>query len=239
MSDRAKGNAAAGGSDADDVRVVDRNPRGRREMILYLALFVAAGYAGYAVTPRPGTPMPPPAAERSAVQPMAVGARQQPENEEATPPRPSKVVAPALVSATRRTTAPRAVEQEEEGDTSLDLSDFIPPGERPTAGQVIEELHKRGIYDGIGAFPPPGTSPPMVGLAVPEDFELPEGYVRHHQSTDDGQPIEPILMFSPDYEFFDENGNPIPIPDDRVVPAELAPPGLPTRDIEIPPDREP
>ena len=51
------------------------------------------------------------------------------------------------------------------------------------------------------AIPPPGTRPPLVGLAVPEDFALPEGYVRHHQATDDGQRIEAILMFSPDRQF--------------------------------------
>ena len=31
------------------------------------------------------------------------------------------------------------------------------------------------------------TRTPLVGLAVPPDFPLPEGYVRHHQVTDDGQ----------------------------------------------------
>jgi hypothetical protein len=41
----------------------------------------------------------------------------------------------------------------------------------------------------------------MVGLAVPEDFVLPEGYVRHHQATDDGQRIEAIRMFAPGRQF--------------------------------------
>lgn len=116
-----------------------------------------------------------------------------------------------------------------------DLSEFIPPGEAPTMAEVIEGLHEAGIRTGLGAFNPPGTSPPLVGLAVPEDFPLPEGYVRHYQATDDGQRIEPILMFSPDYQFFDAAGRPMRIPDDRVVPRELAPPGLPIRLIEIPP----
>ena len=89
---------------------------------------------------------------------------------------------------------------------------------------MIERLHEAGIYSGIAAFPPPGTKPPLVGLAVPDDFELPEGYVRHYQVTDDGQRIAPILMFSPDYEFFDDDGQPIVIPEDRVVPPDLAPP---------------
>jgi hypothetical protein len=72
-------------------------------------------------------------------------------------------------------------------------------------------------------------------LAVPEDYVLPEGYVRHHQATDDGQAIEPILMYSPDYEFLDAAGRPIAIPADRVVPPGQAPPGLPIRLVRIPP----
>ena len=67
--------------------------------------------------------------------------------------------------------------------------------------EVIDRLHQAGVYGGLGAFSPPGTRPPLVGLAVPEDFVLPEGYVRHYQATDDGQRIEPILMFSPDHQF--------------------------------------
>jgi hypothetical protein len=78
-----------------------------------------------------------------------------------------------------------------------------------------------------------------VGLAVPEGFELPAGYVRHHQATDDGQRIEAILMFSPDYQWFDAAGQPIQLPPDRVVPPELAPPGLPIRRIVVPAPVEP
>lgn len=70
---------------------------------------------------------------------------------------------------------------------------------------------------------------------MPEDFELPEGYVRHYQSTDEGVPIEPILMFAPDFTLLDANGRPIALPDNRVVPPELAPPGLPRRRVRIPP----
>ena len=117
-----------------------------------------------------------------------------------------------------------------------DLASVIVPGTPvPTMGDVIEGLHKAGIRTGLGAFNPPGTSPPLVGLAVPEDFVLPEGYVRHHQATDDGQAIEPILMYSPDYEFLDAAGNPVAIPADRVVPASHAPAGLPIRQVRIPP----
>jgi hypothetical protein len=99
---------------------------------------------------------------------------------------------------------------------------------------VIERLHERGIYSGLGAFSPPGTRPPMIGLAVPEDFELPPGYVRHHQATDDGQRIEAILMFAPDFQLYDAAHNPIDMPKDRIVPPELALPGLPIRRIVIP-----
>jgi hypothetical protein len=120
-------------------------------------------------------------------------------------------------------------------DSSRDLSEFYVPGQPvPTMGEVIDRLHKAGIRSGLGAFSPPGTSPPLSGIAVPDDFPLPQGYVRHFQTTDDGQPIEAILMFSPDFEFFDASGKPIAIPENRVVPPEWAPPELPVRLIEIP-----
>jgi hypothetical protein len=71
---------------------------------------------------------------------------------------------------------------------------------------------------------------------VPEDLELPEGYVRHYQATDDGELLPPILMFHPDYEFFDANGQPIELPEDLIVPPELAPPGLEDEPLlELPP----
>jgi hypothetical protein len=121
---------------------------------------------------------------------------------------------------------------------SIDLADVIPPGSpEPTMGEVIEGLHAAGIRSGLGAFNPPGTSPPLVGLAVPPDFPLPDGYVRHHQVTDDGQDIEPILMFHPDYEFVDGGGRAINVPPNRVVPPQWAPPGLPVRQVRIPPPR--
>jgi hypothetical protein len=135
--------------------------------------------------------------------------------------------APAPTPRIRRTRDP-------DGDQTPDIADYINEGERPTMNEVIERLHQAGVRSGLGAFSPPGTRPPLVGLAVPEDFPLPEGYVRHYQATDDGQRIEPILMFAPDREFADAAGRPIAIPKDRVVPPELAPPGLAVRRITIP-----
>ena len=41
-------------------------------------------------------------------------------------------------------------------------------------------------------------------------------------------------MFHPDYEFVDEHGRPITLPADRVVPPELAPPGMPIRMLDVP-----
>jgi hypothetical protein len=134
-------------------------------------------------------------------------------------------------------TTPRAVEGD--ADPTRDLSSYVARGERPTMGEVIKRLHEQGIHTGLGAFSPPGTRPPLVGLAVPENFELPKGYVRHHQATDDGQRIEAVLMFAPDFQLYDAANQPIAMPADRVVPPELAPPGLPIRRIVVPPPIEP
>lgn len=120
------------------------------------------------------------------------------------------------------------------GDQTPDLADYINEGERPTMGEVIARLNAAGVYTGLGAFSPPGTKPVLVGLAVPEDFVLPAGYVRHYQATDDGQRVEAILRFAPDVQLFDAARRPIAMPKDRVVPPELAPPGLPIRRITIP-----
>jgi hypothetical protein len=137
----------------------------------------------------------------------------------ALPPTPAASVAPL---------------RDPNGDQTPDLSDYVNPGEQPTMAQVIERLHQAGVHTGLGAFSPPGTRPPLVGLAVPDDYALPDGYVRHYQATDDGQRIEPILMFAPGRTFVDASGQAVTVPPDRVVPPELAPAGLPIRRIAIP-----
>jgi hypothetical protein len=147
----------------------------------------------------------------------------------APPPRPVAAAPVAPVAP------PRIARQRDPGgDQTPDIVDYINEGERPSMNEVIDRLHQAGIRSGLGAFSPPGTRPPLVGLAVPEDFPLPDGYVRHHQATDDGQRIEPVLMFAPDRQFVDAAGRPFAIPKDRLVPPELAPPGLPVRRITIP-----
>ena len=102
------------------------------------------------------------------------------------------------------------------------------------AKDAIAALRAAGVHDGISVFPPPGTDPPKSGIIVPDDWVLPEGYVRHFQTTDEGESLPPILMFHPDYELVDENGDPVAVLEDRVVPPELAPPGIPVRMLDIP-----
>ncbi|SFM21486.1 hypothetical protein [Rugamonas rubra] len=123
---------------------------------------------------------------------------------------------------------------EGDADPTRDLKSYLSRGENPSMAEVIERLHERGVHSGLGAFSPPGTRPPLIGLAVPEDFVLPKGYVRHHQATDDGQRIEAILMFAPDFQLVGADQQAIAMPADRVVPPELAPPGLPIRRITLP-----
>jgi hypothetical protein len=120
-----------------------------------------------------------------------------------------------------------------------------PPGDvsapAPTAPELPQFPDAPGDQpSGIALFPPLGTDPPKAGIVVPDDFELPEGYVRHYQATDDGASLPAILMFHPDYVWLDENGEPVALPDNRIVPPELAPPGLPPVLLPLPePSPEP
>ncbi|WP_394825507.1 hypothetical protein [Pendulispora albinea] len=108
-----------------------------------------------------------------------------------------------------------------------------PAAEEPLAAPAASAS---SLPEGIRAFPRPGTKRIKVGIVVPEDFELPPGYVRHYQSTDKGEGLRPILMFHPDYAPKDDQGHPLPIPADRIVPPEMAPPGLALERLEVPLD---
>ena len=149
---------------------------------------------------------------------------------------PARVAPASVTSAAPAAASVQAIPRHRDpnGDQTPDLADYVNPGEKPTMTEVITRLHEAGVHTGLGAFNPPGTKPPLIGLAVPEDFALPPGYVRHYQATDDGQRIEPILMFAPDYQPTTADGRPVAMPRDRVVPPELAPPGLPIRRIVVP-----
>ena len=107
--------------------------------------------------------------------------------------------------------------------------------------EFLERLHEEGLYDlpkpgeeptGMMLFPAPGTDPPKKGIIVPEGFELPPGYVRHYQTTDDGERLPAILMFSPDKPPLDANGEPMKVTENGIVPPELAPPGLPIQVLD-------
>lgn len=217
MTTNGPGNTPAPSSPQGDggVRVTAQAGRGRRVRALYFVLALTLLGAGAAIVlMKRGGGDRPPVADIAATMPTEQNAA---------------VHASPQVNAEERT--------RRDPD---DLANYVSPGDRaPTMGEVIEKLHDAGIHTGLGAFNPPGTSPPLIGLAVPEDFPLPEGYVRHYQATDDGQRIEPILMFSPDFDFRDASGRPIAMPDNLVVPPHLAPPGLPLRPIEIPPPSDP
>jgi hypothetical protein len=213
------------------------NPRTWRPSPGYLAIalgIVAGSLAYWWMSAPPPVPVADDSATRAAL-PVAANsstaAAPLPAAAAASNPTPA-APAPAVIATVSGTREP-------DGDLTPDISVFVNKGESPTMGEVIDRLHQAGVHSGLGAFSPPGTRPPLVGLAVPEDFVLPEGYVRHYQATDDGQRIEPILMFSPDHPFFDAAQRPITIPQDRVVPPELAPPGLPIRRIVIPAPTEP
>jgi hypothetical protein len=204
---------------------------GWRPQLGWLALALAAATGGvvlWATAPGPAEPGGAPAPASPVVLPTAA-----PPSALVTAHRASAAVLLPLVAASSPA-AQTTHAREPEGDLTPDISVFVNKGERPTMTEVIERLHQAWEYGGLGAFSPPGTRPPLIGLAVPEGFALPEGYVRHYQATDDGQRIEAILMFAPDRQFVDAAGNPVVIPADRVVPLEFAPPGLPIRRIEIP-----
>ena len=40
-------------------------------------------------------------------------------------------------------------------------------------------------------------------------------------------------MFHPDYHPVDEHGDPIALPADRIVPPDMAPPGMPIEMLEL------
>lgn len=108
--------------------------------------------------------------------------------------------------------------------------------EEPVSQDAPEEVPaeaEAGPKEGLALFRP-GTKPLKQGIVVPEDFELPQGYVRHYQTTDNGERVQAILMFHPDYKPKDSAGQPVELPESRVVPPEMAPPGMPIDILELP-----
>lgn len=203
----------SGAPDGDGVRVTQLPRDGARHLrrwVVGAAAVAAVGIAWLALGPDDGRPQAR-AAERSNT---AVAAASTP------------------LSATRASATQEDAPRPTPAEAPDDLAAYFEPGDpEPTGAELIDALHTAGVRTGIGAFNPPGTSPVLTGLAVPKDFVLPPGYVRHHQVTDEGVPLEPILMFSPDFSLYDAQGRAIPLPADRVVPPQFAPPGLPLRRV--------
>jgi hypothetical protein len=152
--------------------------------------------------------------------------------------------APAVPTAMRspERVVPRRVAVPLVEDAAGSAVTATPAPEKPRreidAADAIVALREEGIHDGIAAFGIPGSHPPKAGIVVPEEFELPEGYVRHYQSTDDGEQLPAILMFHPDYEFVNEAGEVVKLPEDGVVRPEMAPPGIDTKQVLVVPERK-
>jgi hypothetical protein len=165
--------------------------------------------------------------------------RPSPDAPRATPPPPSPAFSQARVSGAAGDEAPRAAARDAAPSHVAAASSARrrpeTSGEPPRDGTAVNAAGEPPeTPSGIGLFPPPGTDPPKSGIIVPDDYELPPGYVRHYQATDDGQRLQPILMFHPDFQPVDDRGRPVKLPKDRVVPPSMAPPGLPIEKLPVP-----
>jgi hypothetical protein len=167
--------------------------------------------------------MQPPEAQAAQVPIAAAGGPQvaaPPPRADPPPPRPSAAAIAAKPASAGNPAAKPAAQPEDEP--------------MPDGGEVYLEQLPRGDGGGIDAFPRPGTKPILRGIIVPDGFALPQGYVAHVQATDDGRELPPILMFHPDY-----HPPGVSIPENRVVPESMAPPGMPIEWLNPPPLRDP
>ncbi len=151
------------------------------------------------------------------------------------PPEP----APALVSADPTEPAATSGQPTRRAQTEEAAELPAPDDAVPAPPPPETAARSSDTPTGIHAFPPLGTRPKLTGIVVPDDFELPPGYVRHYQTTDDGQRLAPILMFDPINPPLDPFGEPIDVPADRIVPPELAPDDMPIDMLELPEQPEP
>jgi hypothetical protein len=221
MSGHSRGRDAR--TDADGVRVVATGARRDVWLVVVLGVVVVALVIGVR------------ASRRSAV-PAEVAAT-LPADPQAAPPAPSR--APPSPAGGSPADSARAGNPPPPGYTAETWREERRAARADARAAAKEPpLTVTEENTGLALFPAPGTKPVRRGIVVPEDFPLPDGYVRHYQTTDDGEMLPPILMFAPDYVPRDANGNPLPMPPDRVVPPELAPPGLPTKQLDVP-ERKP
>ncbi|XXF80910.1 hypothetical protein P2318_14450 [Myxococcaceae bacterium GXIMD 01537] len=193
--------------DADGVVRIEQGRSGVGARLLGLALlFTVACLALSAWLMTASGPVSAPPAEAPAPRASAPVATPR-----TTAPRPSRPPVAATVAAVA---SPVEEDVPEEDDAA--------PSEEP-----MEE--KTGLQLFV-----PGTKPIKKGIVVPEGFELPPGYLRHYQTTDSGKMLKPILLFHPDYKPLDAQGQPVPLPESRVVPEDMAPPGMPIQMLDVP-----
>ncbi|MFK3651448.1 hypothetical protein ACI2IY_23895 [Lysobacter enzymogenes] len=220
MNQRRPEHPSPSRADGEGLRVIDKTPPpndGQRRWTAGIAVAVAVTLAGWWLQP-------------DSVRSAQAGTR----HEDA----PARAAGGAPAARDVAPTAPLQEAQPVASNDPDDLATYFRPGDpEPTGAQVIQALQQAGVRTGLGAFNPPGTSPPLLGLAVPDGYPLPAGYVRHHQVTDEGVPIEPVLMFAPGFVLRDARGRPVAMPEDRIVTPELAPPGMPQRPIRITPHK--
>jgi len=217
-----------GGSDddADGVRIERLNPPARSYRVPLLAGTFVVLLSVWLVVQRSdrSTPMP-----NTATSVVGSG-------EGAEPTAPQRLDAPLRQRRMRAVPRRRAgaSDAKQPGGTvaSAEVGRGFPP--ELDAGEYIAWLRAQGDTDGLAAFPPPGTRPPRPGVIVPDDYDLPPGFARHYQSTDDGRQLPPVLVVAPEYDLIGEDGTPIDLGDDRIVPPELAPQDLPVRMLEVP-----
>jgi hypothetical protein len=223
------------GREDDGVRVV-RLARGRlmywliaAAIALPIVLTLAAVVLiRWSASPEAGAAARPPAGD-------VVASAAEPPHEPAAEPQPAPSRVVTHVVPRRVVAAPAPVAPEPAGLGASPVPEPQKPRREIDAADAIVALREEGVHEGIAAFGIPGSHPPKSGIIVPEEFELPEGYVRHYQSTDDGEQLPAILMFHPDYEFVNEQGEVVKLPEDGVVPPPMAPPGLAVdRVLEVP-----
>ncbi len=234
--------------DADGVRTVRARAPRRLRVIAGIAIGLPVLVALIAIVALRAAPIgtaavAPPPARVAADDPAAA-----PPDEEVAAPlaasaAPVPAVAPVLngvAAAPRQAVAHEDVVPRRSTAARAAPSPNPEDDERPNidARDAIPALIAEGEQGGITVFPLPGTKPIKEGLIVPDGVQLPEGYVRHYQATDDGQMLPPILMFHPDYEFTNDRGERIAVPENHVVPPELAPRGLENAEkLQAPPPR--
>jgi hypothetical protein len=228
------------GDGQDGVRVIEN--RGRRPVVAVLAVVTLAAIATVHLLRQPGKQAAPDASVPLVADPVA---RQPVVSHPARPQhKPPAASVDEVATASRRVPISERVVDRAPANPERDGVQDPAPNPAATedegsqfeslARDLIERLRASGETGGIAVFPPPGTNPVRTGIVVPDEFELPEGYVRYYQITDDGRRLEPILMFSPDYDFVGPDGQPIAVPKDGIVPPDMAPPGLPVRMLEVP-----